>query len=146
MNAAGVDASLEELPGADAGELDGVLEGEEDTHAGADFGLESQQVLAVVDGPAAGDGVVGAAGEDVGEGALAGAVGAHDGVNFTGVDLEVDAVQDLEFAGRGAKAADGEEGVVAGHCRIRFWSRISIVASRRRLNTSGFSPWLRFCL
>ena len=65
VDAAGVYACLEKLPGADAGELDGVLEGEEQAHAGADFRLEGQQVLAVVDGLAGGDGVVGTARQHV---------------------------------------------------------------------------------
>ena len=120
VHAASIDSGLEELPGADAGQLYGVLESEEHAHAGADFGFQGQQVLAVVDGLSAGDGVVGPASQNVGKGALAGAVGAHDGVHFASVDLEVYAVQDIEIARRGAEAADGEQRVVVGHCRIRF--------------------------
>ena len=104
----GVEAGFEELPGADAGEFYGVLEGEEYAQAGADFGVEGEEVLAVVDGLAGGDGVVGASGEDVGEGAFAGAVGAHNGVDFAGADLEVDAVEDGEVAGGGVEVLDLE--------------------------------------
>ena len=76
------------------------------------FRFQRQQVLAVVDGLATGDGVVRTARQHVCEGTLAGAVGPHDGVDFPGVDLQVNAVQDFKVAsprrrGRGRRASAG---------------------------------------
>jgi hypothetical protein len=44
-----VERGLEEVAGAHAGDLDRVLEGEEDALAGALVGLQLEQVLAVVE-------------------------------------------------------------------------------------------------
>ena len=71
----GVEGGAEEVGVADAGDLDGVLEGEEDALAGALLGVHVEQVLALEEDLALGDLVGVAAGEDAGQGALAGAVG-----------------------------------------------------------------------
>src|SRR4029078_12899641 len=89
----GVQRRLEEVAVADAGDLDRVLEGEEDAFAGALLGIEVEQILAVELDGAAGDLVAALAGEDVGERALAGAVRPHDRVHFARTDGEVDALE-----------------------------------------------------
>ena len=71
----GVDGRPEEVGVADAGDLDGILEGEEDALAGPLLGVQFQQILALEEDLALGDLVGVAAGEDAGERALAGAVG-----------------------------------------------------------------------
>ena len=97
----GVEGGLEEVHVADAGDFDGILEGEEDAVAGALFGGQVEEILAfdrVTSPPVTSIDV--AAGEDLGERAFAGAVGAHDGVDFAGVDGEVDALQNFTVSRR----------------------------------------------
>ena len=74
MLADGVDGGAEEVGVADAGDLDGVLEGEEDALAGALLRVHVEEVLALEEDFALGDLVGVAAGEDAGQRALAGAV------------------------------------------------------------------------
>src|SRR5205085_11615564 len=97
----GVDGGLEEVVGADAGDLDGILEPEEDALAGPLLGGHGEQVLAVPADEAVGDLVGLAAGEHLAERALAGAVLAHDGVDLALVDGQVNALEDLPPAGGG---------------------------------------------
>ena len=103
------------------GNLDRILEGQEDAFAGALLGVHVEQVLAAVDDFAAGDLVAVAPGEDAGQRALAGAVRPHDGVDFAGVDGEVDAFEDLPALDAGGEVSDGEDGLL-GH----GWGRIEI--------------------
>ena len=107
----GVDGGAQEVGVGDAGDLDGILEGEEDAFAGALLGVHVEQVLALEEDLALGDLVGVAAGEDAGERALAGAVGPHDGVDLAGVDLEVDAAEDFLVVDAGVEVVDGEHGV-----------------------------------
>jgi hypothetical protein len=78
----GVEGGLEKVGVADAGNLDGVLEGEEDALAGPGFGVEFQEVRSVEKDLAFGDDVLLATREDRRQRALAGAVGAHDRVDL----------------------------------------------------------------
>jgi hypothetical protein len=105
---------LEEVGAVHAGNLDGILEGEEDAFARALLGIECEQILAAVDDLAGGDVVTVAARKDAGERALAAAVGTHDGVNFAGADGEVDAFEDLAAFDAGTQVLDGENGL-GGH-------------------------------
>ena len=139
MLAFGVHSRLEELPGPDAGQFEGVLEGQKHAFSGAFLRLHCQQVLTLIDHFAGGNLVVRLAGEDVGQRALSRAVGSHDCVDFAGTDLEVDAVQDVCVGHLDVETADLEHWLVVVHGRIRLWFRISVVASSRRLNTSGLS-------
>src|SRR5699024_5989682 len=91
----------QEVRDGDAGDLDGVLHGEEEAGAGTLVDAHLEHVLAVEGDLAAGDLVLGVAGDRVGEGGLAGAVGAHDGVGLARLDGEVDALEDLLGALRG---------------------------------------------
>ena len=104
-------AGAEELAVADAGQLDGVLEGEEDA-ARAPLIVRShrQDVFAFEEHVAPGDGVAGPAGDDVGECALAGAVRAHDGVHLADVYGEVEALQDLLVSTEDVQVAYFEQG------------------------------------
>ena len=62
---------------------------------GAVFGREGEEVDAVEDGFAGGDGESRVAGKHAREGALARSVGAHDGVDFAGAYGEVDTAKDF---------------------------------------------------
>ena len=104
----GVERRLEEVHVADAGDLDRVLEGEEDAFARPILGGHFEQVLAVVGDASAGDLVKFAAGEHLGQRALAAAVGPHDGMDFTGVHGEVDAFQNFTIANFGVQIFDFE--------------------------------------
>ena len=90
----GVQRRLQEVAVRDAGDLDRVLEREEEALARPLLGIELEQVLAVEDHLAARDLVVALAGEHLGERALAGSVGAHDGVHLARRDGERDAFED----------------------------------------------------
>ena len=104
----GVDGGAEEVGVADAGDLDGVLEGEEDALAGALLWVHLQQVLALEQHLALGHFVGVAPGQDAGQGALAGAVLAHDGVDLAGVDGQVDAAEDFLVVDAGVQVFDFE--------------------------------------
>ena len=85
-----VDGGLEEVEVADAGDLHGILERQEQALARPLLGRELEEILAFVEHLAVGDLVFFAPRQDVGQGALARAVGAHDGVDLAGVDLQID--------------------------------------------------------
>ena len=104
----GVDGGAEEVGVADAGDLDRILEGEEDALAGALLGVHLEQVLAVEEDLALGHLVGVAAGEDAGQRALAGAVGPHDGVDLAGVHRQVDAAEDFLVVDAGVQVVDFE--------------------------------------
>ena len=93
--ALGVHRRLQEGHGGDAGDLQRVLEGQEDAGGGAGIGLHLQHVLAVEQDLAVEDLIVLLAGDDIGQRRLAGAVRPHDGGDFAGGDGEVQAVEDL---------------------------------------------------
>ena len=90
-----VERGLEKIGAVHAGNLDRILEREEQAFARAFLGIEVEQILAVVNHLAAGHVVTVAAGQHGGERAFAAAVRAHDGVDFAGVDGEADALEDL---------------------------------------------------
>ncbi len=104
----GVERRLEEIHIADAGNLDRILEGEENAGLSALFGVELEQVLAVVSDGAARNLIKVAAGEDLGERALARAVGAHDGVHLACVHGKGDALENFTVADGGVKIVDFE--------------------------------------
>jgi hypothetical protein len=79
---------------ADAGDLDRVLEGEEQPVGGTLLRVHLQQVLAVQRGRAVRHLVAGAARQYVGKGRLARAVRPHDRVHAARFDIEVDALED----------------------------------------------------
>src|SRR4029079_16427824 len=85
----------QEVRHRDAGDLDRVLHGEERAGAGALVDGHREDVLAVEGHRAAGDRVLGVAGDRVGQGRLARPVRAHDRVRLTGADGQVDATEDL---------------------------------------------------
>ena len=87
-----VQRGLEEVDVADAGDLDRVLEGQEDALPRALLGAQLQQVPALVEHLALGDLVARAAGQDVGQRALARAVGPHDRVDLAGAHVQVEAL------------------------------------------------------
>ena len=90
-----VERGLEKIGAVHAGNLDRILEREEQAFAGALFGIKLQQIVAEVIDRAAGHVVAVAPGQHRRERALAGAVRAHDGVDFARVDGEADALEDL---------------------------------------------------
>ena len=85
-----------------------VLEREEETRAGDDIRLEADDLFAVEEGFARLHGVVGMAGEDLGERALTGAVRPHDGVHFAFRDREGKILQDRAVADGGVEILDDE--------------------------------------
>src|SRR5699024_4809957 len=109
----------QEVRDGDAGDLDGVLHGEEEAGAGALVDAHLEHVLTVEGDLAAGDLVLRVAGDRVGEGGLAGPVGAHDGVGLARPDGEVDALEDLLGALRGL---DGGVEVLDLQDRHRWFS------------------------
>ena len=78
----GVERLLQEGGVGDAGDLDRILEGQEDARGGPLLGRQLQQVLALVEHLALGHLVALAAGQDVGQGGFARAVRPHDGVHL----------------------------------------------------------------
>ena len=107
--AAGADGAAEEVDHGDAGDVGGVLEGEEEAGACALVGGEFEHFIAVHADGAAVDGVAGVAHDGVGEGALAGAVGAHDGVDLAGPEGEGEPLHDLLVLDGHAQVVDLEE-------------------------------------
>ena len=103
-----VDSGTHEVDHRHTGNLDGILEGEEDALPGAFLGFHFEEVAALVEDLALCDFVLRVACEDGREGGFAGTIGAHDGMDFTGVDGEVDAAQDLLAGGTGVQVVDFE--------------------------------------
>jgi len=89
-----VDRSLEEVGVGHAGNLDRVLEGEEEPGAGAFLGRQGEQVGTVPVHAAVGHGEGVAPGEHLGQRALARTVGAHDGVHLAAAHLQVQTLED----------------------------------------------------
>jgi hypothetical protein len=79
---------------ADAGDLDRVLERQEQARRRALFGLHLEQVLAVSVGRAAGHLVAVAARQHIGQRRLARAVRPHDRMHLARLDGQVDALED----------------------------------------------------
>jgi hypothetical protein len=90
-----VHRSFQEGHGGDAGDLQRVLEGEEDAGGGARIGLHLQHVLAIEQDLAVEDLIVLLAGDDIAQRRFAGAVGAHDRGDLAVFDGEVQAIDDL---------------------------------------------------
>ena len=76
-------------------DLDRVLEREKYPFACPLFGLQREQVLALVQHAACGDGERRVAGKDLRERALARAVRSHDRVHLAGLDGEIDAAKNF---------------------------------------------------
>ena len=115
---AGRQRLAQEVDDRDARDLLGVLEGEEHAGLAPDVGAPVGDVVALEADAAAGDLVLGAAEQGVGQGRLARAVRAHQGVDLAGADREVDAPEDLvaaPSAGATWRSVDLEErGVAVG--------------------------------
>ena len=116
---------------ADAGDFDGILEGEEDSGGGALVGLHLQKVAAVIEDLALGDGVLLLAGEHIGERRFSRAVRAHDGVHLAEIDGEVDAFEDFAAIHFDVEVLDFK------HLLFRFIVAVSDGASPREPRTSN---------
>jgi len=97
---------VEEVVEADAGQLDRVLQREEEAVGGALVGRQPEQLLAVDGDRPAGDDVVVAAHQHVRKGRLPRAVRSHERVDLARTDLEVDPAQDLLARHRGVQIRD----------------------------------------
>ena len=97
-----VERGAHEVEVPDAGDLHGVLEGQEDPGGGAVLGQHRQQVLPLEE-DLAGDVVGLVAGEHVREGALAGPVRPHERVHLARLELEAEAAEDLVVADLGVE-------------------------------------------
>jgi len=110
----GVQRRAHEGQGRDAGDLDRILERQEDA-LGRPLGrLERQQVLAAPGHGALGRLIARPAGQGVAQGRLAGPVRPHDGVHLAGRNVERQPLEDRLVADRDVEIGDGE-----GH---QFWA------------------------
>ena len=136
-----VERGAQEVEVADAGDLDRVLEGEEDPRCGPLLGRHGEQVLALV-ADLAGDLVGLVAGEHVGEGALARAVRAHDRVHLARLELEGHAPEDLGAADPGVEVSICEHQPTLPS-RLTLRSRWASTANSMgsSLNTSRQKPF-----
>ena len=103
-----VERRPQEIEVGDAGDLDRVLEGEEDARGRPLLDRHRQQVAPVEDDAAGGDFVALPAGEDIGERALARAVRPHDRMDLAAREFERDAAQDLLAVDARVQAPDRE--------------------------------------
>ena len=101
-----VEGGGEEVDEAHAGQLDGVLQREEQAAGGALVRRQAEQLLAVDGDRARGDLVVAAAHEHVRQRRLARAVRPHERVHLARLHLEVDAAQDLVALDRRVEVDD----------------------------------------
>ncbi len=104
----GLERGANEIGVAHAGDFHRVLEGEEQSLAGALIGFEAEDFLAVEQHAAAGDGVIGMTRDGLGERALARAVQAHDGMHLAFGDDEVKAFDDGFIPDGNAEVLDDE--------------------------------------
>ncbi len=93
--AARVHGGAQEIHVVHAGNLDRILERQEDAGARPLVGRERQQVAPLVEHAALGHLVAGLAGQDARERAFARAVRAHDRMHLAGRDGKVDALEDF---------------------------------------------------
>ena len=100
----------QEVEDADAGDLLGVLEAEEDAPGGPLVGGEGGDVLAPEPDRAPGHPVGGVGEQRVGERRLARAVGAHEGVDLAVGHREAQAAQDLRAVDGDVEVVDLEQG------------------------------------
>src|SRR6185437_11356690 len=91
---------------ADAGDLDGLLQGQEQTGPGPLPRRQADELDAVEPDAAVGDGGAGPSHEGVGQGALAGPVRSHDHVDLAAPDGEVDAADYLPAGDLGMQVLD----------------------------------------
>ena len=87
--------AADEAGQGDAGDLHGVLEGEEDTLLGPLVGGLVGDVFPLEEDLTAGDVILGVAHERVAQGGLAGSVGAHEDVGLASVYIQINAVENL---------------------------------------------------
>ena len=103
-----VDRQAQEVRDRDAGDRDGVLEGEEEAELGPLVGGQLGDVLAVDEDLAVGDLVAGVAHDRVRERRLAGPVRSHQRVQLAFAHGQIDAAQDLAFLGAHVQVSDLE--------------------------------------
>ena len=128
-----VERRLEEGHGGDAGDLDRILEGEEQARHRALVRLQVEDRCAVQQHLTLGDLVIVLAGENVGERRLAGAVRPHDGVHFAGLHRQGETLQDLAVANPCVKVLDLEHGsVLSSVWPRRAWRRLVVVGHEER--------------
>ena len=88
-----VERRAQERHGGDAGNLQRILKGEKKTPRGALVRIQREDIRAVEQHLALGDGVTRLAGEDISERRLAGPVRTHDGVHGTWLDRQIEPVE-----------------------------------------------------
>ena len=87
--------AADEAGQGDAGDLHGVLEGEENALLGPLVGGLVGDVFPLEEDLTAGDVILGVAHERVAQGGLAGSVGPHEDVGLAGVYIQINAVENL---------------------------------------------------
>ena len=122
-----VERGAQESHGGDARHFHRVLEGEEHALGGALVRAHLQNAFAVEQHVAFGDGVVGLAGQHIGERRLAGAVRAHDGRDLALLDGQVETVEDLLALDLDVQIFDFKK----RHLSFRFSPRLRNRRSRR---------------
>ena len=108
-----IQRGLEKVSAVHAGNLDRILEREEQAFARTFLGIEIEQVFAVIKHFAAGDVVTITARQDGGQRAFAAAVRPHDGVDFARIDGEADALEDLFALDASGEVFDFENRLLA---------------------------------
>ena len=88
-------SSFKEAAQANAGHLQGVLEGQEHACLRTLINRQFSNIFTVENNAATGDGVFGVAHQSIAQGGFTGAVGAHEHMGFAGFNIKIDAVQDL---------------------------------------------------
>src|SRR5207245_2555839 len=112
----------EEISAVHAGDLDGILEGEEETLPRSLLRVEGEKILALVQDRTAGDLVAFPPGENGRQCALAAAVRSHDGMDFARPDDEVDAFEDCFLPHTGLEVLDLKDRLVHGSLNSKWVS------------------------
>ena len=95
----GRSGGAQEVGHGNAGNLDGVLHGQEEPGTCTLVDAHREDVFTVEGDGAGRDLVLGVTGDGVRQSRLAGAVGAHDRVGLAGADRQVDTLEDLDGLG-----------------------------------------------
>ena len=101
-----VERGFEKIGGADAGNLDGVLERKKDSLARAQLRAHGQEIFAAVKHFPAGNFVIFPSRQNMRERALPRTIRSHDRMHFAGTYMKIDATQDFRVSNICPKAAN----------------------------------------
>jgi len=112
--AVGVTGHPQKVPITDPRDLQGILEGQENTGGGAIVGGQLQQVPTLEVHRPSGNLIIGVARQYLGEGTFARAIQAHDGVDLTGPHLQVEALENFYPIDAGMEIVNGQNQIAVG--------------------------------